>query len=78
MKTNKYIFLAASILLTASSIMVSCQTDKAPEPPAAVPVPPPPVSFTEEFARVGDLQSKGWIFRNLSAPLGQNVGDKAV
>lgn len=33
---------------------------------------PPSLSFTEDFNNIGELGSKGWIFKNNSEPVGSN------
>jgi len=70
MKNKGILFgsLIAGLVLVA----FSCTKDDVTvpvKPPAAA---PPPVSFVEEFDNVGDLASKGWVFKNNSVPIGQN------
>lgn len=59
-------------LVAFSLGLAACEkTEKAAEPTPEAPAPVA-ASFTEDFSNVGALAAKGWIFRNLSAPVGMN------
>jgi hypothetical protein len=73
MTRNKLSVLFSSLVLSASIVAVSCSKEMAPEEPVT-PVTPPAASasFVEQFDTVGNLTKKGWVFKNLSAPIGQS------
>ncbi|GAA4732984.1 choice-of-anchor J domain-containing protein [Flavisolibacter ginsenosidimutans] len=68
----KFSFLAAATgLASLTLLLLSCEKDYvAPATPSTPAVSS--ASFVEQFDNVGDLSSKGWVFKNNSNPIGQN------
>jgi hypothetical protein len=72
---NKLPLLLAAILFGSSTAMLSCSKENAPqEEQIASPVFPVEQnrSFVEQFDTVSKLTTRGWVFKNNSAPLGQS------
>lgn len=68
---NNFHFFPAFLLITAFTVsIISCEKDTVQTTAQPQPVPQQ-VSFTEQFNNVGDLSTKGWIFKNNSEPIGQ-------
>ena len=73
MKKYYQLFAAFLTVLTVLFIGFACVKDVktatvAPQPPVS---PILTGSFVEEFDNAGDLTSKGWVFKNNSAPIGE-------
>lgn len=68
---NYKILSITAAFVGLACLLASCEK----EPVAAAPAPAPPASmsasFVEQFNNVGELSSRGWVFRNNSRPIGQ-------
>lgn len=71
MKNYRILLFISALLLLSVGFVASCTKDKLQ---TAIPPPSPPPSdnssFSEEFDSVGNLTTKGWIFKNNSQPVG--------
>lgn len=61
---------AVTLMASVSFTIASCEKDPVVTTPKQ-PVVAQSASFVEEFNNVGDLTSKGWVFKNNSNPIGQ-------
>lgn len=67
----KNLLILSSFIAVFAFIIISCEKDPiTPQKPPTVPTSTNP-SFVEEFNKVGDLTSKGWVFANKSNPVGE-------
>jgi hypothetical protein len=71
MKNKLYFLSVAAAFAGVSLLFASCEKDYV-APAETSQQPAASASFVEEFANVGDLTSKGWVFKNNSNPIGQS------
>ncbi len=73
MKNNKILLFISIAFFLSMAFIASCTKDelKKNNPPSPFPPPVKNSSFVEEFDTVGNLTSKGWVFKNNSNPVGE-------
>ncbi len=69
---HRFTFTAGLISFVIAGVsLASCEKDYVAPSPTTTPTTSS-ASFVEQFDNVGDLSSKGWVFKNNSNPIGQN------
>ncbi|MEO6870188.1 MAG: choice-of-anchor J domain-containing protein [Ginsengibacter sp.] len=71
MKKSKLLLQLSFAIFLILGVIISCTKDELRKSEMPRPIVNTNPSFTEEFDSVGNLTSKGWVFKNNSSPLGQ-------